>query len=149
MAHLKTKDLGIIFDTNIYINFRALLTRNHWDRTLFSSVVLYELTARPLKPKEFDVISSWRDDYSVVTPTAFDWEISADAVRKLRLDQQKTAKGKTPPMENPTELQNDALIARSAFEAGCFVVTENVDDFALLRKYMHFDYISARKFFNF
>lgn len=35
-----------------------------------------------------------------------------------------------------TVLQNDTLIARSAYTHDCFVVTENVKDFSLLQKVM-------------
>ena len=51
----------------------------------------------------------------LIVPTPDDWWMCAEAVRKLRLEQQRQHKGATPAMDNPTEFQNDALIARSAF----------------------------------
>ena len=48
-----------------------------------------------------------------------------------------------------TVLQNDALIARSAYTHDCFVVTENVKDFSLLQKVMpKLEVIPAADFFS-
>jgi len=46
-------------------------------------------------------------------------------------------------------LQNDALIARSAYTRDCFVVTENARDFSLLQKVMpKLEVIPAKEFFG-
>ena len=72
----------------------------------------------------------------------------AEAVRKLRLEQQRQHKGATPAMDNPTEFQNDALIARSAFMNKGVVVTADVADFVVLRRFMRFDYVAADHYFG-
>ena len=69
--------------------------------------------------------------------------MAANAVRRLRklklIDKNLSA----------TTLQNDALIARSAYMNNCFVVTENTKDFILLQKVMpKLDVIPAKEFFS-
>ena len=51
-------------------------------------------------------------------------------------------------MDNPTEFQNDALIARSAFMNKGVVVTADVADFVVLRRFMRFDYVAADDYFG-
>ncbi len=48
-----------------------------------------------------------------------------------------------------TVLQNDALIARSAYTHDCFVVIENIRDFTLLQKVMpKLEVIPTKEFFD-
>ncbi len=79
----------------------------------------------------------------LLIPTKTDWIIAAKAVRRLRhlnlIDKNLS----------PTALQNDALIARSSFMHKCFVVTDNIRDYALLQKAMpKLKVIPAGEFFN-
>lgn len=80
---------------------------------------------------------------SLITPTQTDWINAAKSIRRLRklklIDKNLAA----------TVLQNDALIARSAYMHDCFVVTENVKDFSLLQKVMpKLEVIPAKEFFS-
>ncbi len=79
----------------------------------------------------------------LLIPTKTDWIISARAVRRLR-HQNLIDKNLSP-----TALQNDALIAPSSFMHKCFVVTDNIRDYALLQKVMpKLEVIPAGEFFN-
>ena len=146
------KDSRPVFDTNVFSSYRQFIERSDFRRMSFSIIVLYELTARPIPPLEFQEFDEWREKYKslnrLITPSYDDIWTSAQAVRKLRLAQQKLHKGITPAMENATKFQNDAIIARSAFANDCFLVTANTKDFDELRKFMRFDYISAQEYFG-
>jgi len=79
----------------------------------------------------------------LLIPTRTDWIIAAKSVRRLRhlklIDKNLS----------PTALQNDALIARSSLMNKCFVVTDNIRDYALLQKVMpKLEVIPAGEFFN-
>ena len=117
-----------------------------------SITVLYELAARPIEETVFQEYETWRKHYKesgkLIVPTADDWTVCYKAVRDLRLAEKKRHKGKTPAMLNATAFQNDALIARSAFKANCFVVTNNFNDYNELRKAMRFDFMTAREYFG-
>jgi predicted nucleic acid-binding protein len=69
--------------------------------------------------------------------------MAAKAVRRLR--HLKLIDKNLPP----TVLQNDALIARSTLMHNCFVVTDNIRDYALLQNVMpKLEVIPAEDFFN-
>lgn len=147
------KDKFPIFDTNIFSTHKKRLQRKDYQKMRLSLIVLYELTARPISAEAFNEVDGWRKKYKdvnrLIIPTYDDIWTSAKAVRQMRLAQQKQHKGVTPAMVNATALQNDALIARSGFSAGCYIVTSNIADFAELRKFMRFDYMSADDYFGF
>ena len=94
----------------------------------------------------------WREKYKnlnrLIIPTYDDIWTSAQAIRKMRLDEQRQHKGTTPAMENATAFQNDALIARSAFKKNCFVVTANVADYERIGQFMRIKFISPQDYFN-
>ncbi len=150
---LFNKNLRPVFDTNIFVSYIERLSKKDFYQMSFSILVLYELVARPIAPENFKILDEWREVYKyrnrLIVPTDDDIWTSAQAVRKLRLAQQKLHKGITPAMENATKFQNDAVIARSAFAKGCFVVTDNLRDFDELRKFMRFEYCSAQDYFGF
>ncbi len=146
------KHLRPVFDTNVFVNFLEHLSKKEFYKVSFSIVVLYELVARPIAPENFEIFDEWRATYKdldrLIIPNYDDIWTSAQAVRKLRLAQQKLHKGITPAMENATKFQNDAVIARSAFANDCFLVTANTKDFDELRKFMRFDYVTAQDYFG-
>lgn len=113
----------------------------------FSLVVYYELTATSIDNSTLQKIDVWKHIAQqadrLLVPTKIDWINCAKAVRRLRhlrlIDKNLSA----------TVLQNDALIARSAYLNDCFIVTENVRDFALLQKVMpKLEVIPAKEFFS-
>lgn len=146
------KDWRPVFDTQIFSSYRQYLTRKDFGKMSLSVLVLYELVARPIRQEDFEVFDQLREKYKnlncLIVPTYDDIWTSAQAVRKMRLDEQRRHKGTTPAMENATAFQNDALIARSAFKNKCYVVTANVKDFSSLRKYLRFEFCSPEDYFN-
>lgn len=146
------KDWRPVFDTQIFSSYRQYLTRKDIGKMSLSILVLYELVARPIRQEVFEVFDQWREtaikDSRLIVPTYDDIWTSAQAVRKMRLAEQRQHKGITPAMENAAAFQNDALIARSAFKKNCFVVTANIKDFSTLRKYLRFEFCTPEAYFN-
>ena len=146
------KDWKPVFDTNVFASFAEYVSKDDFRKMYFSAIVLYELVARPISQEDFNVFDSWREkvvsENRLIVPTYDDIWTSAQAVRKMRLEEQRQHKGTTPAMKNATKFQNDALIARSAFKKGCYVVTANTKDFERLRPYMRFEFCSPQDYFS-
>jgi predicted nucleic acid-binding protein len=135
-----------LLDSSVFSPYREKI-ENLIDSTKLSLVVIYELTATNIDDSTAQKFERWRisaqKSSRLITPTQTDWLITAKSVRRLRklksIDKNMSA----------TVLQNDALIARSAYTHDCFVVTENVKDFSLLQKVMpKLEVIPAADFFS-
>jgi predicted nucleic acid-binding protein len=135
-----------LLDTSVFSTYKKLIDENI-DSFHFSTVVLYELIASLIDESTMQKYQSWETAFRktdrLITPTRTDWIISAKSVRRLRhlklIDKNLSS----------TALQNDALIARSSFMHKCFVVTDNIRDYALLQKVMpKLEVIPAGEFFN-
>ena len=135
-----------LLDTSVFSTYKKQIDAN-FDSFHFSVVVFYELMASMIDESTMQKYEYWlkildkADRLSI--PNRTDWIISAKAVRRLRhlklIDKNLS----------PTALQNDALIARSSFTHKCFVVTDNIRDYALLQKVMpKLEVIPAGEFFN-
>ena len=85
----------------------------------------------------------------VLTPTAQDWWECAKVIRRLRFRQKVAAHGKTPRLQHAQQLQNDALIARTAVLNQCVVVTVDIDDYLELSRFMKVNAIRATEYFGF
>ena len=135
-----------LLDTSVFSTYKKLIDENI-DSFHFSTVVLYELIASLIDESTMQKYQSWETAFRktdrLITPIRTDWIIAAKAVRRLRhqnlIDKNLSS----------TALQNDALIARSSFMHKCFVVTDNIRDYALLQKVMpKLEVIPAGEFFN-
>jgi len=135
-----------LLDTSVFSTYKKQIDAN-FDSFHFSVVVFYELMASMIDESTMQKYEYWlkildkADRLSI--PNRTDWIISAKAVRRLRhlklIDKNLS----------PTALQNDALIARSSFTHKCFVVTDNIRDYALLQKVMpKLEVIPAKDFFS-
>ncbi len=135
-----------LLDTSVFSTYKKLVDENI-DSFHFSTVVLYELIASLIDESTMQKYQSWETAFRktdrLITPTRTDWIIAAKSVRRLRhlklINKNLSS----------TALQNDALIARSSFMHKCFVVTDNIRDYALLQKVMpKLEVIPAGEFFN-
>jgi len=135
-----------LLDSSVFSPFKGRI-ENLIDSTKLSLVVIYELSATNIDESAAQKVERWRisaqKSNRLITPTQADWLAAANAVRRLRklrlIDRNMPA----------TTLQNDALIARSAYTHECFIVTENIQDFTLLQKVMpKLEVIPAQEFFN-
>ena len=135
-----------LLDTSVFSTYKKQIDAN-FDSFHFSVVVFYELTASLIDESTMKKYEYWLKVLDkadkLLIPTKTDWTIAAKAVRRLRhlklIDKNLS----------PTALQNDALIARSSYLHKCFVVTDNIRDYALLQKVMpRLEVIPAAEFFN-
>lgn len=105
-----------------------------------SSVVLYELVAANIDQATFKMYESWKSAFRasnrLLVPTGTDWFECSKLVRNMLRGQKSLTRGMVPKVTSARQQQNDALIARTAWLHNCFVVTNNVRDFARFEPYM-------------
>ena len=143
-----------LFDTNVFISYKAHFTDKDIHGMVLSIVVWYEMAAGVLDRSERKRLRRWYELHNhesrctLLVPTAFDWKRTAEAVAHIRFQDRQAAHGQTPP-RNATKLQNDALIAYTASvkQHRCFVVTDNESDFRQLQTVLKFAFISPREYF--
>lgn len=138
----------MVFDTNIYVAaLREGLSGASFDRleeaaprTFLASVVSAELRAGALdeagRRAVIELVKRFERLGRVVAPTAGSWNDAGDALAKI-------ARREPTFRTKVRGLWNDALIALSARQIGATVVTENLRDFGLLRRYVRFELEAA------
>ena len=134
-----------VFDTSVFSPYGKLI-EPQISSALFPSIVFYELTATSIDESTLKKYERWRITLNkidrVLTPTQTDWWETAKAIRRLYLK-------KTAPVSKLKTLQNDALIARLAVKNNGFVVTQDVDDYEIIRREMpKLEVVSADYFFS-
>ena len=141
-----------LFDTNVFTTYKRLITPRDLARMALSMVVWYELTANTITPDEWQTYETWRmsaqREKRLLTPTMNDWRECARLVARVRWKEKRDHHRQTPKT-NATKLQNDALIARSAYLNDAVVVTNNTSDFLKLQHFLDFKFTSAHDYFGF
>ncbi|MGH7324117.1 MAG: PIN domain-containing protein [Candidatus Rokuibacteriota bacterium] len=134
----------LVFDTNVYVaalregvsgsSFGRL--QEAAPRTYLASVVSGELRAGALDVAGRRAVLALVDRFErlgrVVTPAAESWNDAGDILAKI-------ARGEPGFRTKIRGLWNDALIALSTRQIGATLVTENLQDFGVLRRYLRFD----------
>jgi len=144
-----------LFDTNAIIQYRKEISESKFliPKMRLSMVVFYELTATTIDQSSFQLYERWlniavKKDL-LLTPEMMDWYETAKLIRRLRFGEKSASRGKTPKIPNAQKLQNDALIARTAWANNCFVVTTDIDDFLLFLPFMKkLEIVFAEDFFS-
>ena len=134
----------VLFDTNVYVaalregvrGAAFARIRESAPRTFLASVVSAELRAGAVDETGRSVVLELTDRFDrlgrIVTPEARSWSLAGDVLGDIRR--------REPGMRDKiARLWNDALIALSARQIGASVVTGNVGDFELLRRFVRFD----------
>ena len=134
----------VVFDTNVYVaalregvNGPAFARiRERAPRTVLASVVSAELRAGATDQTGRLAVLDLADQFDrlgrIVTPDARSWSLAGDVLGDLRR--------REPGLRAKiASLWNDALIALSARQIGASIVTDNVRDFELLRRFVRFD----------
>ena len=134
-----------IFDTSAVIKYRNQL-KPVLRVAYFPSLVFFELVSTSINQDELKLYSSWRSEFKksnrILSPTENDiWE-TAKAIRRLYIN-------KTAPQTKLVTLRTDALIARlSVKQKDSFIVTDDIDDFLIIKREMKdLQIISADEFF--
>lgn len=135
-----------IFDTNTIIKYRNEI-ENYFKINYFVSFVFFELIATSISQDELKLYSAWREKLKksnqILSPTENDiWE-TAKAIRRLYIN-------KIAPQTKLATLRTDALIARvSVKQKESFIVTDDIDDFQIIKREMNeLRIISAEEFFT-
>jgi len=134
----------MVFDTNVYVtalreglggaSFGRL--EDAAPRTFLASVVSAELRAGALDEAGRRAVIELGRHFQrvgrVVAPTAGSWNDAGDLLARIAR--------REPSFRTKLHgLWNDALIALSARQVGATLVTENLHDFELLRRYVRFE----------
>ena len=134
----------ILFDTNVYVaalregvrGAAFARIRESAPRTFLAAVVSAELRAGAVDQTGRSVVLELTDRFDrlgrIVTPEARSWSLAGDVLGDIR-------RGEPGMRDKIARLWNDALIALSARQIGASVVTGNVGDFELLRRFVRFD----------
>ena len=140
-----------VFDMNVLIEYKTSLTDYHLSKMALSSVVLYELTATTIDKSLWQQYTAWRKLYEkdklFLVPTADDWWEAAKIVSRIRFGEKSASQGKTPKLADAQKLQNDVLIARTAYAQKFYVVTSNLSDFQKIRQFLNVEIVSADEYF--
>jgi predicted nucleic acid-binding protein len=134
----------VLFDTNVYVaalregvrGAAFARIRESAPRTFLASVVSAELRAGAVDQTGRSVVLELTERFDrlgrVVTPEARSWSLAGDVLGDIRR--------REPGLRDKiARLWNDALIALSARQIGASVVTGNIGDFELLRRFVRFD----------
>ncbi len=134
-----------IFDTNTIIQYRSEV-KSFFRVAFFPSIVFFELVSTSITQDELKLYSGWHRDFKkgdrILTPSDNDWWETAKAIRRMYIN-------KVAPQTKLVTLKTDALIARlSVKKEDSFIVTNDVDDFQLIKREMPgLQVISADDFF--
>jgi predicted nucleic acid-binding protein len=140
-----------VLDTNLYVRaFRSVdgsrELQAYYDEftpvTYLSSVVLHELlVGANTLAKERDVRDLLARPLQragrMITPSHAAWQSSAEAIARM------SRKEKRDLRSTPKSLVLDYLLAASCREAGATLITDNLTDFAAIRKHARFDFEPA------
>lgn len=134
-----------IFDTSTVIKYRSWL-KPYFSVAYFPSLVFFVLVSTSINQDELKLYSDWHRDFKkdnrILSPTENDiWE-TAKAIRRMYIK-------KIAPQTKLLALRTDALIARlSVKQKDSFIVTDDIDDFLIIKREMKaLRVISADEFF--
>ncbi len=141
-----------VFDMNVFVEYKKSITDYHFSKMALSSVVLYELTATTIDKSEWQKFTLWRNAFTklnrFLVPNSDDWWEASKIASRIRHGEKSQAGGKTPKNPRTQRLQNDILIARSAFAQKFFVVTSNLADFQKIQQFLNVETVSAGDYFS-
>jgi predicted nucleic acid-binding protein len=140
-----------VVDMNVFVEYKNSITDYHFSKMALSSVVLYELTATTIDKSLWQKYTAWRKAYTklnrFLVPTSNDWWEASKIVSRIRFGEKSAAQGKTPKLPDAQTLQNDTLIARTAYAQKYFVVTSNLTDFQKIQQFLKVEIVSADEYF--
>jgi predicted nucleic acid-binding protein len=141
-------DRRLVFDTNVYVAaLREGLSGAAFEqlegsvpRTFLASVVSAELRAGALDETGRRLVTELTRRFErvgrVIVPTDASWNDAGDVLASMAR--------REPSLRTKIRgLWNDALIALSARQIGATLVTQNLRDFRLLRRYVRFELDAA------
>jgi predicted nucleic acid-binding protein len=139
-----------VLDTNLYVHaFRSQegaqeLERYFADFTPYthaSSVVLHELlvgagSAAKAREVRENLLGPLIRAGRVITPSHSSWERAGSAIAEMARKERRDLRS------IPKSLVNDFLLAASCREEGATLITDNIEDFVLIKRYLRHDYLA-------
>jgi predicted nucleic acid-binding protein len=139
-----------VLDANLYVQaFRSEEGARHLSEyyaaftpsTYLSSIVLHELlVGANTEAKHRSIMETLGLPLGragrVLTPTHAAWVKSAEALARMARREKRDLRSV------PKSLVNDYLLAASCREAGATLITDNIADFKVARRYLRFEYMA-------
>lgn len=141
----------VTYDSSVLIAYRPVNFPLGFRK---SAVVLQEMTAGSGDKSELKL---WKASLrkhiaagTLLIPTAEDWFLAGKVLYALLQGLKAHAGGQTPrlPAEEKQRLIRDVLIARTAKRAGALLVTNNLKDFARIKRFCAVRIISGAIYFG-
>jgi len=142
---------SVTYDTSAFIAYQPSLPRSDF---LLSSVVLQELTAGATDKAGLRyweaIYHRFKKEQKLLVPDDEDWWLAGKVLNALLRGLKSKAGGQTPklPAAEKQRIIRDVLIARTAKRAGALLVTDNLDDFNLIRRFCAVPVISGAEYFG-
>lgn len=141
-----------VFDMNVFVEYKDSINNYNFSKMALSAIVLYELTATTIDKSDWQKFTTWRKLFTnldrFLIPNSDDWWESSKIASRNRHGEKSQAKGKTPKHPNTQRLQNDILIARTAYTRKFFVITSNIEDFRKIRQFLNVEIVFAEEYFG-
>ncbi len=144
MVTFMIKFQNVIIDSCVFIDlfrtgnvFNELVRIEQGFNIVNSSVVLFELFISASSTEEKLIIEQLEAMFEIVTPSQSDWQQSSRIINIINNKKKFTEK------ERLYKLQNDCLIALSAYQADCYVFTKNEKDFKEINKIFKINYLTS------
>ena len=139
-----------IFDTNIYIKYDVFPN----EKLLFSAVVLQEITVGAGDSNELKEWEALRKSLEarnlLIVPNGEDWFIAGKVLNSLLRGLKSSNKGKTPKLspDDKQRIIRDVLIARTVKRENARLVTDNIKDFEMIKRFCNIKLISGKDYFG-
>lgn len=142
----------VTYDTSIFIAYRPQTLP---EGMRLSAVVLMELTAGA---RDEQGVKNWEryrklaeKEKRLLVPAGEDWWLAGKVLNALQRGRASRRTGRIPamPAAEIQRITRDVLIARTAKRAGALLVTQNVGDFELIRRFCAVRVKSGRDYFGY
>ena len=139
-----------VFDTNIYIKYDVFPN----EKLLFSAVVLQEMTVGAWDSNELKEWEALRKSLEarnlLIVPNGEDWFIAGKVLNSLLRGLKSSNKGKTPKLspDDKQRIIRDVLIARTVKRENARLVTDNIKDFEMIKRFCNIKLISGKDYFG-
>ena len=121
---------------------------------MFSAVVLQEITVGAGDSNELKEWEALRKSLEarnlLIVPNGEDWFIAGKVLNSLLRGLKSSNKGKTPKLspDDKQRIIRDVLIARTVKRENARLVTDNIKDFEMIKRFCNIKLISGKDYFG-
>ncbi|CAN5475718.1 hypothetical protein BH18ACI1_BH18ACI1_17550 [soil metagenome] len=140
-----------VLDTCIYITYKEKAFAKVYP---MSSVVLQEITVGASGAKEIKFFEAMRRNLELnnllIIPNGEDWFLAGKVLNSLLRGLKSKNKGKTPRLspDDKQRIIRDVLIARTVKRENARLVTDNLKDFEMIKRFCNIKLISGKDYFG-